>query len=112
MAQYISTLEFYSGGLPLVSTMYASAECYFGINFKPLSKPSDVSYTLVSNMAYFEFLPLKKNHEDATQDVQCNDVCKEYCMKEETEKEDVETVDLVDVKLGQYYELVVTTFTG
>ncbi|XVF02091.1 hypothetical protein REPUB_Repub04eG0146700 [Reevesia pubescens] len=112
MAQYVSTLEFYSGGLPLVSTMYASSECYFGINFKPLSKPSDVSYTLVPNMAYFEFLPVKKNHEDATQDEQCN-VCKENCMEEETEKEDVlETVDLVDVKLGQCYELVVTTFTG
>ncbi|XWS54111.1 hypothetical protein CRYUN_Cryun10bG0060300 [Craigia yunnanensis] len=112
MAQYISTLGFYSGGLPLVSTMYASSECYFGINFKPLSKPSDVSYTLVPNMAYFEFLPVKKNHADATQYVQCNGVCKENCMEEETEKEDVETVDLVDVKLGQYYELVVTTFTG
>ncbi|XWS39388.1 hypothetical protein CRYUN_Cryun18bG0049800 [Craigia yunnanensis] len=112
MAQYISTFEFYSGGLPLVSTMYASSECYFGINLKPLSKPSDVSYTLVPNMAYFEFLPVKKNHADATQDVECNGVCKENCMEEETEKEDVETVDLVDVKLGQYYELVVTTFTG
>ncbi|XWS68720.1 hypothetical protein CRYUN_Cryun04dG0115900 [Craigia yunnanensis] len=87
-------------------------ECYFGINFKPLSNPSDVSYTLVPNMAYFEFLPLKQNHEDATQDVQCNGVCKESCLEEETEKEDVETVDLVDEKLGQYYELVVTTFTG
>ncbi|KAE8730313.1 Indole-3-acetic acid-amido synthetase GH3.17 [Hibiscus syriacus] len=106
MAQYVSTLEFYSGGIPLVSTMYASSECYFGINFKPLSKPSDVSYTLISNMAYFEFIPVKKNHEDGTVDVQCNGVCKENC------SEDVETVDLVDVKLGQYYELVVTTFTG
>ncbi|KAL4362352.1 hypothetical protein GQ457_04G005920 [Hibiscus cannabinus] len=106
MAQYVSTLEFYSGGIPLVSTMYASSECYFGINLKPLSRPSDVSYTLIPNMAYFEFLPVNKNREDGTQDVQCNGVCKENC------SEDVETVDLVDVKLGQYYELVVTTFTG
>ncbi|KAE8673001.1 Indole-3-acetic acid-amido synthetase GH3.17 [Hibiscus syriacus] len=92
MAQYVSTLEFYSGGLPLVSTMYASSECYFGINLKPLSQPSDVSYSLIPNMAYFEFLPVKKNHED----VQCNGVCEENCSK------DVEPVDLVDVKLGQY----------
>ncbi|XVF66752.1 hypothetical protein PTKIN_Ptkin10aG0062800 [Pterospermum kingtungense] len=113
MAQYISTLEFYSGGPPLVSTMYASSECYFGINFKPLSKPSDVSYTLVPNMAYFEFLPVKKNNSDTTQEIQhCNSICKENFMKEENEEEVVETVDLVDVKLGQYYELVVTTFTG
>ncbi|KAG8498354.1 hypothetical protein CXB51_006774 [Gossypium anomalum] len=112
MAQYVSTLEYYSGGLPLVSTMYASSECYFGINFKPLSKPWDVSYTLIPNMAYFEFLPVKEKNEDGAQYVQCNGVCKENCMGKETEKEDVETVELVDVKLGQYYELVVTTFTG
>ncbi|KAA3482803.1 indole-3-acetic acid-amido synthetase GH3.17-like isoform X2 [Gossypium australe] len=112
MAQYVSTLEYYSGGLPLVSTMYASSECYFGINFKPLSKPWDVSYTLIPNMAYFEFLPVKEKNEDGAQYVQCNGVCKESCMEKETEKEDVETVELVDVKLGQYYELVVTTFTG
>ncbi|KAF9600211.1 hypothetical protein IFM89_005035 [Coptis chinensis] len=54
--QYIPMLEFYSGGLPLVSTMYASSECYFGLNLNPLSKASDVSYTLLPNMAYFEFL--------------------------------------------------------
>ncbi|XP_038702765.1 indole-3-acetic acid-amido synthetase GH3.17-like isoform X2 [Tripterygium wilfordii] len=92
MAQYIPTLEFYSGGLPLVSTMYASSECYFGINFKPLSKPSDVSYTLIPNMAYFEFLPVEKNQEEAI--------------------ENIGTVDLVNVKLGHYYELLVTTYTG
>ncbi|KAF6138017.1 hypothetical protein GIB67_041890 [Kingdonia uniflora] len=33
MAQYISTLDFYSGGLPLVSRMYGSSECYFGLEF-------------------------------------------------------------------------------
>ncbi|XP_024031561.1 indole-3-acetic acid-amido synthetase GH3.17 [Morus notabilis] len=97
MAQYISTLEFYSGGLPLVSTMYASSECYFGINFKPLSKPCDVSYTLIPNMAYFEFLPL------------LNDRDRDYCNGQVVKSQ---AVDLVDVKLGRYYELVVTTFTG
>eukprot|EP00249_Psilotum_nudum_P001094 c13405_g1_i1 orf=1-390(-) len=32
MSQYITTLDYYSGGIPLVCTMYASSECYFGIN--------------------------------------------------------------------------------
>ncbi|KAF3430890.1 hypothetical protein FNV43_RR25620 [Rhamnella rubrinervis] len=105
MAQYIPTLEFYSGGLPLVSTMYASSECYFGINFKPLSKPCDVSYTLLPNMAYFEFLPVERNHTDS-EVVRCNGV------HEEDRDDHLQVVDLVDVKLGQYYELVVTTFTG
>lgn len=108
MAQYIPTLEFYSGGLPLVSTMYASSECYYGINLKPLSKPSDVSYTLLPNMAYFEFLPVQKNNGEVTQQVQCNG----GCIKKEGERVEIEVVGLVDVKVGHYYELVVTTFTG
>ncbi|XP_074557294.1 putative indole-3-acetic acid-amido synthetase GH3.1 [Curcuma longa] len=92
MAQYIPTLEFYSGGLPLVSTMYASSECYFGLNLNPLCDPSDVAYTLIPTMAYFEFLRL-----------QCSS----------NEKADVDDlVDLIDVKLGHEYELVVTTYSG
>ncbi|PIA31423.1 hypothetical protein AQUCO_04900016v1 [Aquilegia coerulea] len=106
MAQYIPMLEFYSGGLPLVSTMYASSECYFGINLKPLSKPSDVSYTLLPNMAYFEFLPVEKNHGEVNQSVQCNGNSDNFSKDEE------EPVDLANVKVGQYYELVVTTLTG
>nr|GMC53777.1 indole-3-acetic acid-amido synthetase GH3.6 [Ipomoea batatas] len=89
MSQYIPTLDYYSNGLPLVCTMYASSECYFGVNLNPLCKPSEVSYTLIPTMAYFEFLPI---HND----------------KEQQE----ELVDLTDVKLGQEYELVVTTYAG
>lgn len=112
MAQYIPTLEFYSGGLPLVSTMYASSECFLGINFKPLSKPSGVSYTLLPNMAYFEFLPVEKDRGEAIQDAQCNGVSDQNYKHKEDDKQGVQAVDLVDVKLGHYYELVVTTFTG
>ncbi|ERN06321.1 hypothetical protein AMTR_s00016p00234260 [Amborella trichopoda] len=107
MAQYISTLDFYSGSLPLVSTMYASSECYFGLNLKPLSKPSDVSYILIPNMAYFEFIPVNKGLEEERidRDVHCNGNTDKICMEPEP-------VDLVDVKVGDHYELVVTTFTG
>ncbi|KAK6258600.1 hypothetical protein SCA6_013074 [Theobroma cacao] len=62
MAQYIPTLEYYSGGLPMACTMYASSECYFGLNLKPMCKPSEVTYTIMPNMAYFEFWP----HESST----------------------------------------------
>ncbi|CAN1232151.1 Indole-3-acetic acid-amido synthetase GH3.6 [Linum perenne] len=88
MSQYIPTLDHYGNGLPLVCSMYASSECYFGLNLNPLCKPSEVLYTLVPTMAYFEFLPV--DHDD---------------------KRD-RLVDLVDVKLGQEYELVVTTYAG
>ncbi|WCJ26707.1 Auxin-responsive GH3 family protein [Euphorbia peplus] len=112
MAQYISTLEFYSGGLPLVSTMYASSECYFGINLKPLSSPSDVSYTLLPNMAYFEFLHVEKDSREVTQDFHINGSLDQNCICKEDEENNLKIVDLVDVQIGQYYELVVTTFTG
>lgn len=94
MAQYIPTLEFYGGGLPLACTMYGSSECYFGINLDPMCKPSEVAYTLIPTMAYFEFLPV--HH--------INNGAKDYDQRD--------LVDLVDVKLGQEYELVVTTYSG
>ncbi|KAJ6361018.1 hypothetical protein OIU77_004948 [Salix suchowensis] len=95
MSQYIPTLDYYSNGLPLVCTMYASSECYFGLNLNPLSKPSEVSYTLIPTMAYFEFLPVNRAAPTLL-----------------GQKTDQELVDLVDVKLGEEYELVVTTYAG
>ncbi|KAK8483745.1 hypothetical protein V6N13_129269 [Hibiscus sabdariffa] len=103
MSQYIPTLDYYSNGLPLVCTMYASSECYFGVNLNPLCKPSEVSYTLMPTMAYFEFLPVQRN----------NGVTSSISVpKTLNEKEQQELVDLADVKLGQEYELVVTTYSG
>ncbi|MCI07707.1 indole-3-acetic acid-amido synthetase GH3.6-like, partial [Trifolium medium] len=75
--------------------MYASSECYFGLNLNPLCDPSEVSYTLIPTMAYFEFLPLNKIDGNADS-------------ISATEQEHL--VDLVDVELGQEYELVVTTY--
>ncbi|KAJ8759413.1 hypothetical protein K2173_006933 [Erythroxylum novogranatense] len=99
MAQYIPMLEFYCGGI------LWSPSCMALLN------PSDVSYTIVPNMAYFEFLPVSKDHREL-QDIQGTDVSDQNCGDEEDEKRSMETVDLADVKLGYYYELVVTTFTG
>ncbi|KAB2616247.1 indole-3-acetic acid-amido synthetase GH3.9 [Pyrus ussuriensis x Pyrus communis] len=101
MAQYIPALEYYSDGkLPLVCTMYASSECYFGVNLKPLSDPADVSFTLLPNMGYFEFIPLGEN---GTRLMNIDD---------DEEVRNDKLVDLVQLSLGCYYELVVTTFAG
>lgn len=101
MAQYISGLEYYSAGkLPLVCTMYASSECYFGVNLKPLCDPAEVAFTLLPNMGYFEFLPLGEN---GTLSMGIDE--KEGVLNDKL-------VDLVNVKVGCYYELVVTTFSG
>ncbi|XP_052161286.1 probable indole-3-acetic acid-amido synthetase GH3.9 isoform X1 [Oryza glaberrima] len=88
MAQYIRTLQYYSGGLPIVSTSYASSECFFGINLRPVCDPSEVSYTIMPNMAYFEFLPVGEV-ADATN-----------------------LVDLARVEVGREYEVVITTYAG
>ncbi|CAN8285786.1 unnamed protein product [Cochlearia groenlandica] len=102
MAQYIPALEFFSQAkIPLVCPMYASSETYFGVNVKPLSKPSDVVFTLLPNMCYFEFIPLGKN---GTLSFDIDD--------DDDEVPSDKVVDLVSVKLGRYYELVVTTFAG
>ncbi|XP_022140614.1 indole-3-acetic acid-amido synthetase GH3.6-like [Momordica charantia] len=92
MSQYIPQLNYYSNCLPLISLFYASSECYFGINLDPLSKPEEISYTFIPTMAYFEFLPVDR--ANANREV------------------GQELVDLVDVKLGQEYEVIVTTYTG
>lgn len=94
MAQYIPTLDYYSGGLPKACTMYASSECYFGLNLNPMSKPSEVSYTIMPNMAYFEFLP----HDPNSPGFSCDSPPK--------------LVDLADVEIGKEYELVITTYAG
>ncbi|KAL4363766.1 hypothetical protein GQ457_04G028710 [Hibiscus cannabinus] len=101
MAQYIPALKYYSAGkLPLVCTMYASSECYFGVNLKPICDPAEVSFTLLPNMCYFEFLPLGENGTLAM------DIDEEEAVPSDR------LVDLVNVKVGCYYELVVTTFSG
>ncbi|KAA0047007.1 hypothetical protein IC582_014472 [Cucumis melo] len=95
MSQYIATLDYYSNGLPLVCTMYASSECYFGVNLNPLCKPSEVAYTLIPSMAYFEFLPIERSHNN-----------------DDNSLDEQQLVDLTDVELGKEYELVVTTYAG
>lgn len=103
MSQYVPALKYYSDGkLPLVCPMYASSECYFGVNLKPLSDPSEVSFTLLPNMGYFEFIPLGENGRFLI----------DFDEEDEDEVPPSDLVDLVHVKQGGYYELVVTTFSG
>ncbi|PON66689.1 GH3-like hormone conjugating enzyme [Parasponia andersonii] len=94
MAQYIPTLDYYSGGLPKACTMYASSECYFGLNLKPMCDPSDVSYTIMPNMAYFEFM----QHDPAT--------------PPPSRHAPPRLIDLADLEVGKEYELVITTYAG
>ncbi|KAH0721274.1 hypothetical protein KY290_006197 [Solanum tuberosum] len=85
------------------NTMYIASECSFGINLNPFCKPSEVTYTLIRTMAYFEFLP------NQVSDGVINSIS---MPKSLTKKEQQQLVDLADVKIGQEYELVVTTYSG
>ncbi|KAG8055299.1 hypothetical protein GUJ93_ZPchr0001g30963 [Zizania palustris] len=95
MAQYIPTLKFYSGGLPMACTMYASSECYFGLNLRPMCDPSEVSYTIMPNMGYFELMPHDPNAAPLPRDAP-----------------PPRLVDLADAEVGREYELVITTYAG
>ncbi|XP_026452358.1 indole-3-acetic acid-amido synthetase GH3.6-like [Papaver somniferum] len=70
MSHHIDNIDFYSNGLPIVSHMYACSECFLGINLDPLTKPPEVSYTLIPTMVYFEFLTILG--EDDDQKDNCN----------------------------------------
>lgn len=94
MAQYIPTLEYYSADLPMASTLYASSECYCGINLKPMCKPSDICYTIMPNMGYFEFLPHEPSAPKPSRD------CPPRLL------------DLADVEVDKEYELIITTYSG
>ncbi|KAI3888064.1 hypothetical protein MKX03_027356 [Papaver bracteatum] len=95
MSQYIPYIEFYSSGLHIVSATYSLSECYCGINLNPLCQPNQVSYTLIPTVAYFEFLPIINDHSN-----------------KDNNNNQQELVDFSTVKLGNEYELVVTTYTG
>ncbi|KAF8657385.1 hypothetical protein HU200_060157 [Digitaria exilis] len=89
-AAYVPILQYYSGGLSIISYIYGSSECYFGINLRPLCDPSEVSYT---NMACFEFLPMEDDNADATASQQ-------------------QLVELAGVEAGREYELEVSNYAG
>ncbi|RLM70235.1 putative indole-3-acetic acid-amido synthetase GH3.8 [Panicum miliaceum] len=89
MAQYVPILSYYGGDLPIAFTKYVSSECPLGLNLHPMCDPSEVSYTILPNLAYFEFLPTDGAAATAA-----------------------ELVELADVEAGREYELVVTTYGG
>ncbi|KAL6640748.1 hypothetical protein ACP70R_021871 [Stipagrostis hirtigluma subsp. patula] len=97
MAQYVPTLDYYSGGLPVVSAVYLSSECLIGLNLRPMCDPSEVSYTVMPNMAYFEFLPVDAAAAAGTT---------------AAARLEQQLVDLAGVEAGREYEVVVTTYAG
>ncbi|GKA02310.1 indole-3-acetic acid-amido synthetase GH3.10 [Tanacetum coccineum] len=106
MQPYLEKLRHYSGDhLPLVSAEYGSTESWIGVNTDPSSAPEDVNFTVVPTFSYFEFIPLHKQDHKATHMVAARGGGGDDYLEDDP-------VPLSKVKVGQQYEIVLTTFTG
>ncbi|XP_031477934.1 indole-3-acetic acid-amido synthetase GH3.10-like [Nymphaea colorata] len=100
MLPYLNKLRHYAGGLPLIGADYGATECWVGVNTEPAAPPETVSFTVVPTFAYFEFLPLHRRDAPITSAVADDEFI------------EAQAVRLSQVKVGEEYEVVVTTFTG
>ncbi|KAK3039547.1 hypothetical protein RJ639_027691 [Escallonia herrerae] len=103
MLLYTKKLRHYAGtDLPLVSADYGSTESWIGVNVDPSCPPEDVTFAVIPTFSYFEFIPLhrQKNEEYSTSACTIDDFIEE------------DPVPLSKVRIGQQYEVVLTTFTG
>ncbi|XP_075477980.1 indole-3-acetic acid-amido synthetase GH3.10 [Primulina tabacum] len=99
MLPYLTKLRHYAGDLPLVSGDYGSTESWIGVNLDPFSPPEKVTFAVVPTFSYFEFIPLHR------QILGSNSAAADDFIEDNP-------VPLSQVKIGQEYEIVLTTFTG
>ncbi|XP_055824527.1 indole-3-acetic acid-amido synthetase GH3.10-like [Solanum dulcamara] len=105
MQPYLTKLRHYAGDLPLVSADYGSTESWIGVNVDPSKPPEKVTFAVIPTFSYFEFIPLfrhKSNHNYKNGNI--NSTNDDYI--------EGNPVPLCQVKIGQQYEIVLTTFTG
>ncbi|GAB4824994.1 hypothetical protein Ancab_007867 [Ancistrocladus abbreviatus] len=102
MQPYVKKLRHYANDLPLVSADYGSTESWIGVNQDPCSPPENVSFAVVPTFSYFEFIPLhtRQINQESGSSAAIDDFIED------------EPVPISQVKLGQVYEIVLTTFTG
>ncbi|KAL8130674.1 hypothetical protein V2J09_019829 [Rumex salicifolius] len=113
MELYTRKLKHYAGDLPLVSADYGSTESWIGVNVDPSLPPERVSFSVVPTFSYFEFIPLHRRRAEATANAESHGNFNGTSSSDPTEdfiEED--PVPLSKVKVGQEYEVVLTTFTG
>ncbi|KAK1285460.1 putative indole-3-acetic acid-amido synthetase GH3.5 [Acorus calamus] len=102
MELYLKKLRHYAGDLPLVSSDYGSSEGWIGANINPLLPPESVTYAVLPDIAYFEFIPLREELEEQ----ELGNTGSTIVFKE------LNPVGLTEVKIGEEYELVFTSFAG
>lgn len=95
MEAYLPALSNCSGGLPVICTqLYAATEGYFGVNANPMCPTNEICYTLVPSVAYYEFIAVSADN------------------RQKLDPNLDEILDLVSLKEGQEYEILVTTISG
>ncbi|TVU22907.1 hypothetical protein EJB05_32628, partial [Eragrostis curvula] len=97
MEHYVRRIRHYAGGLPLVAMDYGASEGMVAPNVEPTVPPEHATFTVLPDVAYFEFVPLKMASDGGGGDG-CYD--------------EAEPVGLTDVTVGEHYEVVMTTFAG
>ncbi|XP_058068224.1 jasmonoyl--L-amino acid synthetase JAR4-like [Magnolia sinica] len=102
MEPYLMKLRHYAGRLPLVSAGYGSSEGWIGANIKPWLPPELVTFTVVPDIGYFEFIPIREKVED-------HELEKTASILNYIESE---PIGLTEVKVGEEYEIVLTNFSG
>ncbi|XP_014491676.1 indole-3-acetic acid-amido synthetase GH3.10 [Vigna radiata var. radiata] len=101
MQHYLKKLRHYTNGVALVSGDYGSTESWIGINVDPSLPPEKVTFAVVPTFSYFEFIPLYTHK------------CKQdSSFVADHDFVEGEPIPLSQVKVGQEYEIVLTTFTG
>lgn len=100
MQPYLKKLRHYANGLPLVSADYGSTESWIGVNVDPGLAPESVTFAVVPTFSYFEFIPLYRQKQDHSSASVGDDFMEDR------------PIPLSKVKVGQEYEIVLTTFTG
>jgi jasmonic acid-amino synthetase len=100
MEPYVKKLRHYAGHLPLISADYGASEGWVGSNINPTVPPEEVTYAVLPQIGYFEFIPLEKPDADETE----SSASVHYI--------ESDPVGLTEVEIGKIYEVVMTTYGG
>ncbi|CAL4984207.1 unnamed protein product [Urochloa decumbens] len=100
MEPYLKKLRHYAGQLPLISADYGASEGWVGANINPTVPPEQVTYAVLPQTGYFEFIPLEQPKAEEME----NSASIHYI--------ESDPVGLTEVEIGKIYEVVMTTFGG
>ncbi|XP_059651277.1 jasmonoyl--L-amino acid synthetase JAR4-like [Cornus florida] len=91
MEPYLKKLRHYAGELPLLAADYGASEGWIGSNVNPKLPPELVTFAVLPNIGYYEFIPLSEFVDGFMEP---------------------KPVGLTEVKVGEEYEIIVTNFAG